>query len=484
MNHKNTALLEEISDINNSIISEQKRLESQQEKNSNSEIFKSIKLSIINLQKDLLEKQHSLKVNNFDELKIILANKLSVGSLDELSYNNIIKDINNYANAFKTFTELKSTEYDLEIIKINEYGEDFKKRHEAFFKLQEEDFNKQIQYFIKNFSLYKVSPKKGNAVINKSAFDLNDMENLFNELAEFVKSAQFNTANLTNEQNKVEVKNEPIDEQVQIPTQLNTPTVEIANDFSSIIADALPSSDIKNITCIDDFTTRMQLCNLYNVHEVDNIQILAVHHFNNKTLGDLLGNPKKIYEELHDTRYDTPIGEQVGLYCFNINTGSIIQMKNKVPTVCLSKGQKLNISHSDSQTVEDEIATVDFSGLNLSFYIDNTGKMRVARNVNRILQEIPTKTLEDLQDLKNKPQAEANSNKNVIQEELNIEKEDQEIKLENSIADLEQTAVTQTTTEEQNSVLPIAVKKVSLIRKFLNKIKSFFTYSAQTNGDV
>lgn len=484
MNQKIKTLLEEISDINNSINSEQKRLENQQEKNSNSEIFKSIKLSIINLQKDLLEKQQSLKVNNFDELKITLANKLSAGSLDEPTYNIIIKDINNYANAFKIFTELKSTEYDLEIIKINEYGEDFKKRHETFFKLQEEDFNKQIQYFIKNFSLYKMSPEKGKSIINKSVFDTNDMENLFNELADFVKSAQINTANLISEQNKLEVT-EIQQANIQISQSVESVTEE-PSDFYSIIKEELPSSDIKNITCIDDFTTRMQLCELYNIHEIDDMQILAIYHFNNKTLGDLLVNPKKIYEQLHDTRYDTPIGEQVGLYCFNTKTHSLVQMKNKVPTVCISKGQKLNVSHSDYQSVENEIATVDFSSLNLSFYINNE-KMCVAKYINGNLQEIPTKTLEDIQKANNSKQIIENLETNAKQTETN-ETLQVNNTLETENTNNSENIVTnnepQTIEQNQDTALPTVVKKASFIKRFFNKLKSLFNYSAQTNGDV
>lgn len=478
MKQKRIALLEEISDINNFINSEQKRLENQQGKNSSSEIIKSIKLSIINSQKDLLEKQESLKVNKFDEFKIILANKLADNSLNEPNYNHIIEDINNYANAFKAFTELKSTKCDLQIIQINEYGEDFKKRHETFFKLKEEDFNNQIKYFIKNFSLYQISPEKGKSITNKSVFEANDMEKLFNQLSDFIESEQLNNDNLTNIQTKVDVTNIKDSSSPYPPNNIS----KTPSDFYSIIKKSLTSSNIKSIICIDDTTTKVQLCELYNIKETDDIQILAIYHFNNKTLGDLLGMPKKIYEQLHATHYDTPIGEQVGLYCFNTDTCNLVQMQNKTPIVCISKGEKLNVNHSDSQTIEDELATVDFSGLNLSFYIDNNEKMCIARNIDNTLQEISTKTLEDIQKSINSKQIEENSETNASQAEV---QQELDIQVDNIQGIENKTSPdSQSIYENEDTTLPVVIKKASLIKRFFNKLKSFFTYSAQTNGDV
>lgn len=487
MKQKEIALLEEISDINNFINSEQKRLENQQGKNSSSEIIKSIKLSIINSQKDLLEKQESLKVNKFDELKIILANKLADKSLNESNYNHIVEDINNYANAFKAFTELKSTKCDLQIIQINEYGEDFRKRHETFFKLKEDDFNSQVKYFIKNFSLYQVSPEKGKTIINKSVFEADDMEKLFNQLSDFAQSDQLNNISIANMQTKIDVKN--IQSGDTNPLLQPNNTSRVFSDFYSIIKGSLTSSNIKNITCIDDATTKLELCKLYNIETIDDIQILAIYHFNNKTLGDLLGMPKDIYEQLHVTHYDTPIGEQVGLYCFNTATCNLVQMQNKTPIVCISKGEKLNVNHSDSQTIEVELATVDFSGFVLSFYTDNNGKMCIAHNINGILKEVSTKTLEEIQNsIKSKQIAEnleANKKQPEVEEELDINVDNIQ---ENEITDNSQNLISNSelpkSSENEELTLPAVIKKASLIKRFFHKLKSLFGYSAQTNGDV
>ena len=481
MKQKNVALLEEISDINNFINSEQKRLENQLEKNSNSEIIKSIKLSIINSQKDLIEKQENLRVNKLDELKIILANKLADNSLNEPSYNNIIKDINNYLNAFKAFSEFKSTEFDMQIIQINEYGEDFRKRHETFFQLKKEDFNNQVENFIRNFLLYQISPDKQKSIISKSDFDKEDMENLFNELSNFIESEQLNTLILINAQTKSDINNLQSGNQSQLSVQTNT-TFENSNDLLSIIKDLLPLSDIKNITCIDDNYIVEKLCELYNVEKIKDIQILAIRHFNNKTLGNLLDMPKEIYEQLHSTHYDTPIGEQIGLYCFNTITHNLVQMQNKLPVVCISKGENLIINYSNSQSIEEEIATIDFSGVNLSFYISHNSEMCIACNIDGTLQKVSTKTLEDIQSLPKNNQDKENSEMDKVQTEVQ-EKLDLQVNNTKEI-DTDNHLDVQSISENKNTTLPVVIKKASLIKRFFNKLKAFFNYSTQTNGDV
>lgn len=387
MDKKINSLLKDVSDLKASIDLEQKKLKKFQENNTNSEVVKSMRLSIISLQKNLLEAETQLKMEQLEDIKTALSDQLNNNILDNITYGNNIKDINNYITSLKSFSQMQDVKLDLDFAEVNGYADELIKRNKDFFRIKEEDFNNQMQRFVKDFSLHqmnlgKISPEWQQAIISKEQFDLNDINQFFSDLCDSagqVPIQQFPPK--TNKDTKCTDSIEP-----QQPSKTTSLTTSISDNFAT--------SDIKNISCIADGAFRQKLFNLCNTTPSDNVEILAIHKFENKTLGDLFGMSKEIYEKLHGNDYDRPIGEQIGLYSFNYKTQRIEVMDTGSPAVCISKGNSLNVVHSDSKSIESEVSTMDFAGIYVSFYIDNSGKMCVAQNVNGQLQEVTTQTLD------------------------------------------------------------------------------------------
>jgi hypothetical protein len=348
--------------------------------------IKSEREDLIYLEQDLFEQEQALRAEQINSIKNTIDTKRQNGEISEREYSYYLLDINRLNKINTEFGEMNEIKVDMELFENhqqknseqeNEIEEKAKSNPE--YKLKQNEISGEIKKFYNSFSLHqrengkfsaeerKEKLNKFNQKIDAENFETEDIDKIFDEFYDML-----------GEKNPIDINKSNV---------LKNMSLEFAKK-------TMPKSDIKHISLIDDNSTKRALYQAYQIENPEDVEIYAIHRYNHTTLGQWTTGIKD------DPMKDTEIGEQLGLYCFNKKTGKLDVLDNGTKPQCISKGGTLNLEKNGdvygAVKSVDELATISFSGIELSFYTNEDGKLCIARNN----KEIDTKTLEHMEEIR------------------------------------------------------------------------------------
>lgn len=353
-------MIDTIGDIEKRIKGYKRALKMQEEEFDNAEngLRKGdLRKIIVVTKKKIIRLEQQAEKMKLDKMKEKLGKKTKVGK-------EILKDIDNYDNASKTYKLWQDAELDAELSDIDGRDDiqELRERVSDLFKAFVRAFNKYLDEtsmnkpFGKHFEPESIS------------FGESDLQEAFDFISETVE---------------------------KLPTSY---------EFSEDVAkEYMPKKDIQDIIKLGDIDgvdkLHEQLCMLYGYDEPGKYEIYAIHGYDHTTYGEGFGKSAKIFMK---ESYDKELGETTVLYVFNKKTGELealgdslwendydsdIENENAYPRT-VSRGKMLEMRSLDRKDVYTEVDTLDCAGLKLSFYRDSSGNLRMARNREGVLDEM------------------------------------------------------------------------------------------------
>lgn len=344
------------------------------------DLIKSRKLDIIMLQEELADVEQDYRKEKLEEMKAKLrADK----NLDDNSLGANLRDINSVqkvielvASISKLQISIQKNQILLDSTKDSRYSQMIDTDTQQL-KGREQELSKRMGHFLKSFTLHQIqrgiiTEEQRRVILEQQSFSLADVDKMFSDLSD--------TFNRTQQQPKTQMSKE-------------------------LAEKTLPRSDIHNIAHINDIFTKKQICEIYQVKNPEDVQIFAIQHYDHKTLREIAGiNPNINLEEI----YDQEFGEGITLCMFNKKTGKLEPMQNDNPPKIISNGQDINVNRSDGDAKIKELATISYSGVELTYYMGENGELQIARDYGDGLKEVFTDSLEHMEEVQRMQERMAN----------------------------------------------------------------------------
>lgn len=349
---------------------ETNKREMQEDEEEQGKILPSTQKRNIELQKELFQAEQELKLEELKEMKSFIKDTKE-SSTDEV-YTDKYNLITLFSEVINNFSEIQNMRYNIELHRINVGNSNLQLLQQDLPKKQDE-LNKIMQKFQGAFAYYK---------LNRGIISPDELQSEFQKIMEYKDYGKSEI-----EESFEDLYSSIYEEKQQAMSK-------------ELVQKELPKDEINDIVYLGDSKTKEQLCELYGIENSDDIEIYAINSYSNETYREAYGEYSGAGFE---DRLDKPRGVQLGLYYYNKESGQLeplIDKNREVNREILSFGGQANITMRDGNTrTYTELGTHSYSGLNLTYYRNQSGEMCIARNENGQLRPIQTETLDRHQEI-------------------------------------------------------------------------------------